>query len=148
MSGAQDTGLHLLAQDAGDLELISAALQDAVCLRRDILLEAKGRRLTFAFNRLRREAGRERERVRSGLQLGGVLGVRSRGLTRDRRAVLQLLALTFRPEIDGPGGVLGFRFAGGADLEAQVECVDAVLADLTGGWPARGVPDHGADIDG
>ena len=66
--------LRLLAQDADDLAVISAAVQDAVCKVGDIAFEPKARRLTIAFNRYRWEAGGG-ERVRSGLQLGGVLNM-------------------------------------------------------------------------
>jgi hypothetical protein len=33
-------------------------------------------------------------------------------------------------------------FAGGGDLRAQVECVDAVLADLSEPWPTPRAPAH------
>ena len=66
--------LRLIAQDAEDLKLIAAALQDAVGRIGDIRYEPAGRRLTLALNRFRWEAGVKRgERVRTALQLGGVL---------------------------------------------------------------------------
>ena len=133
--------LRLLAQDADDLAIISAALQDAVAKVGDIAYEPKGRLLTIAFNRFRWEAG-ARQRVRSALQLGGVLGVKARKLRRDRPdAVVELLALTFEPG-EAPGGVLTLSFAGGGDLRAEVECVDAVLADLSSPWPTPRAPAH------
>ena len=133
--------LRLLAQDEADLSIISAALQDAVAKVGDIMFEPKARRLTITFNRFRWEAG-ERQRVRSGLQLGGVLGVKARKVRRERPdAVLELLALTFDAG-DAPGGSLVFSFAGGGDLKAEVECVDAVLADLSQPWPTPRAPTH------
>ena len=133
--------LRLLAQDEADLSIISAALQDAVAKVGDILFEPKARLLTITFNRFRWEAG-ERQRVRSGLQLGGVLGVKARKVRRGRPdAVLELLALTFDAG-DPPGGSLVFSFAGGGDLKAEVECVDAVLADLSQPWPTPRAPTH------
>ena len=133
--------LRLLAQDADDLAVISAALQDAVAKVGDINFEAKARRLTIAFNRFRWEAG-AKQRVRSALQLGGVLKVQARKLRRDRKdAVIELLALSFEPG-EAPGGTLTFSFAGGGDLRAEVECVDAVLADLSHPWPTPRTPAH------
>jgi hypothetical protein len=80
--------------------------------------------------------------VRSALQLGGVMRVQARKLRRDRKdAVVELLALTFEPK-DAPGGVLIFTFAGGGDLRAEVECVDAVLADVSQPWPTPRKPQH------
>jgi hypothetical protein len=133
--------LKLLAEDEADLAVISAALQDAVAKVGDIGWEPKARRLTIAFNRFRWEAG-QRQRVRSALQLGGVMKVQTRKLRRERKdAVVELLALTFEAG-DPPGGTLTFSFAGGGDLRAQVECIDAVLADLSQPWPTPRAPAH------
>jgi hypothetical protein len=136
--------LKLLAQDADDLAIISAALQDAVAKVGDILWEAKARRLTIGFNRFRWETADmgAPERIRSAVQLGGVLSVKSRRVRRDRKdAVIELLALTFAPG-EAPGGVVAFEFAGGGDLRVEVECVDAVMADLSKAWPAKRAPSH------
>lgn len=135
--------LRLLARDADDLAVVSAALQDAVAKIGDIAFEPKGRRLTVAFNRFRWEGGgKSRERVRAGLQLGGVLGVQSRKLRRDaKNAVVELLALTFEPG-EAPGGAVVFTFAGGGDLRVQVECLEAVLADVSTPWPTPRAPTH------
>ena len=135
--------LQLLAEDPDDLEVISAALQDAVTKIGDVRYEAKGRCLTIAFNRFRWESdGRRGERVRTGLQLGGVLQVQARKLRREAPyAVLELLALSFSPG-EAPGGRVLFTFAGGGDLAVTVECVDAVLADLSDPWPTPRKPAH------
>ena len=134
--------LRLIAEDAEDLAVISAALQDAVTKVGDITWDAKHRRLTIAFNRFRWESGGRGERVRAGLQLGGVLAVKARRLRRDAKAaVLELLALTFEAS-EPPGGVVTFAFAGGGDLAATVECVDAALADVSQPWPTRRRPAH------
>jgi hypothetical protein len=138
---ARTAPLQLLAQDQDDLGVISAALQDAVAKVGDIQFEARARRLTIAFNRFRWEAG-SRQRVRSALQLGGVLNVQARRIRRDRRdAVLELLAIGFEPE-EAPGGLLTLSFAGGGDLRVRIECVDAVLADISAPWPTPRAPAH------
>ena len=135
--------LRLLAEDEGDLAVISAALQDAVAKIGDIVFEAKARRLTVAFNRFRWEAG-AKQRVRSALQLGGVLKLEARKLRRDRpNAVVELRAVTFEPG-EAPGGILTLAFAGGGDLRAHVECVDAILADVSQPWPTPREPAHEA----
>lgn len=135
--------LRLLAADADDLAVISAALQDAVAKIGDIAFEPRSRRLTLALNRFRWEAGGKGERVRSGLQLGGVVAVKSRRLRRGARdAVVELLALTFEPG-EAPGGAVVFAFAGGGDLRAEVECLDVILADLSAPWPTPRTPAHG-----
>lgn len=140
---ADPSPLRLLAQDQDDLAVISAALQDAIAKVGDISYEAKARRLTIAFNRFRWEAG-SRQRVRSALQIGGVLSLQARKIRRDRRdAVVELLAIGFEAG-EPPGGVLTLSFAGGGDLRADVECVDAVLADVSEPWPTPRAPAHEA----
>jgi hypothetical protein len=129
--------LRLIAQDADDLAVLSAALQDAVTKIGDISFEPAARRLTIAFNRYRWEVeGRTRQRVRSGLQFGGVMSVQGRNLRRDAPA-----AVMFEPG-EAPGGRVTLTFAGGGDLRLEVECLDAALADLSGAWPARRKPEH------
>lgn len=135
--------LKLLAEDADDLKIVSAALQDAVGKIGDIHWEPARRQLTIAFNRYRWETDRA-ERVRSAVQVGSALSVQARCLRRDRKeAVIELLAMTFEPG-EAPGGAIRFEFAGGGDLKVEVECVDVVLADLGTAWPARRTPRHEA----
>jgi hypothetical protein len=135
------TPLRLLAQEPEDLEVISAAMQDAVAKVGDIRFEPRAGRLTIAFNRYRWEAN-EKARVRSALQLGGVLKVQTRKIRRaPKDAVIEVLALTFTPG-EAPGGVVTLSCAGGGDLRAVVECVDAVLADVSEPWPTPRSPAH------
>ena len=57
MAAAAFEPLRLLAEDAEDLKVLSAALQDAVAKIGDIHYEPPARRLTLALNRYRWEAG-------------------------------------------------------------------------------------------
>ena len=144
MADNAQSSLQLLATDAEDLPLISAALQDAVGALGDISYEKGPRRLTLIFNRFRWEAGKNKggQRVRTALQLGGVLDVKARKLRRDApKAVVSLLAVAFEPG-EAPGGAVVFSFAGGGELRAEVECVDAVLSDLSRPWPTPNRPAH------
>ncbi len=136
--------LRLLAEDEEDLAILAAALQDAIVRVGDIEWEPHGRRLTVELCRFCWEADDGR-RVRAGLQLGGVLRLRERGLPRDvPEAMLDLLTLEFQPG-EAPGGALTLRFAGGGDLRAEVECVDVALADFSAAWAARRRPRHAVD---
>ena len=88
---AEATQLRLLAHDADDLAIVSAAMQDAVVKVGDIRFEPRARLLTIGFNRYRWEAGGA-QRVRSALQLGSVLKVETRRIRRTPRdAVLEVL---------------------------------------------------------
>ncbi len=80
--------LRLLVEDAEDVKVVSAALQDAVAKVGDIHYEPAARRLTIALNRFRWEAAGGRaggERVRAALQVGGVLAVKARRIRREPR---------------------------------------------------------------
>jgi DUF2948 family protein len=137
--------LRLLAEDADDLAVISAALQDAVAQVGDMEWDAKGRRFTLALNRYRWEAPAVLlgGRVRAGLQFGSVLAVKSRNLRREpREAVVELLAVRFEAGPEPPGGEIHLAFAGGGDLVLNVECVDAALADVSAPWATPSTPTH------
>jgi hypothetical protein len=134
--------LRLLAQDAEDIAIISAAMQDAVAKVGDITYEPRARLLTVVFNRYCWESGGS-ERVRSALQLGGVMKVQTRKIRRTPRdAVIEVLAVSFDAG-ESPGGIVTISCAGGGDLRAVVECVDAVLADVSEPWPTPRAPTHG-----
>lgn len=131
--------LRLLAEDAADLQIISAALQDAILRPVDIKWERSARTLTLALSRFCWECGGTR--VMAAMQFGDVLGVQSRRLPRQPDTALELLAIDFEPG-EAPGGRVLLMFAGGGDLKIDVECLDAVLADLSDPWPAKVEPAH------
>jgi len=135
--------LKLLAQDADDLAVISAALQDAVAKIGDIRWDASARTLTLACNRFRWESGAKKgERIRSALQLGDVTGVQARKLRRDAKgAVVELLSVAFEPG-EAPGGAVLLTFAGGGDLKVTVDCLDVILADVSQAWSTPRRPGH------
>jgi len=137
--------LRLLAQDADDLGVLSAALQDAVAKIGDIRWDAHGRTLTIACNRFRWETakGKRGERVRSALQFGDVTGVQGRNLRRDAKgAVVELLSIDFAPAEEAPAGVVTLTFAGGGDLRVSVDCLDVALADVSDPWATPRTPAH------
>ena len=141
-TGTAAEPLRLLAEDADDLHIISAALQDAIMRPVDIVWEPSARRVTLALSRFCWECGGTR--VMSAMQFGDVIAVKSRRLPRGPEHALELLAMDFEPQ-EAPGGRVTLMFAGGGDLRIDVECLDAVLTDLSERWPARVAPTHLAD---
>ena len=131
--------LRLLAEDADDLQIISAALQDALLRPVDIVWERQARRVTGALSRFCWECGGTR--VRAAMQFGDVQAVKSRRLPRAPEQALELLAIDFVPA-EAPGGAVLLMFAGGGDLRIDVECLDAVLTDLSERWPVDTAPAH------
>lgn len=141
--------LVLGAEDAEDLEAISAHLQDAVTRVKDLVYLPKSRRFAGMFNRFKWEtAGRSGTRVRAGLHIDGVLSAKCCRLKCDKPdAVASLLAIRFQPNGgEDPGGHIELLFAGGGTLRLEVECISAELSDLSGEWAARGRPAHELDI--
>lgn len=131
--------LRLLAEDADDLHIISAALQDAILRPVDIVWEPSWRRVTLKLSRFCWECGGTR--VMAAMQFGDVIAVKSRRLPRLPESALELLAMEFAPD-EAPGGRVILMFAGGGDLRIDVDCLDAVLTDLSERWPAQSAPTH------
>jgi len=141
-----NAGMTLAAEDAADLEVISARLQDAVAQMKDLVYLPKKRRFAAVLNRFQWEADKKKGdlRVRAGLHFDGVLSVKSSKLKRGApEAVVSLLAIRFTPKGgEDPGGTVELVFAGGGALKLEVEMIDAGLTDLGGVWAARGRPEH------
>jgi len=142
----KQTDVTLAAEDAEDLEIISARLQDAVAHLKDLAWLPKSRRFAALFNRFKWEDKRKRAdlRVRALLHFDDVLSVKSKGLKRGAPdAVVSLLAIRFTPKsADDPAGTVELVFAGGGTIRLEVECLSAGLTDVGGEWAARGRPDH------
>jgi hypothetical protein len=133
--------LRLIAEDAEDLAVISAALQDAVAKIGDIHFDRPARTLTIGLNRYRWEK-KGGERVRAGLQVSSVLSIKARNLKQGAKdAVVDLLAIVFE-QGESPGGSIVLNFAGGGDLRLEVECIDVILADVSLAWPTPARPHH------
>lgn len=134
--------LRLLAEDADDLAVLSAAAQDSVLVVGDIRFEPKARRVSLQMNRFRWEGGR-RERVRAALAFENVMSVKSLKLRQDAGdAVAALLAITFAPAAEPPGGEVSLAFAGGGVLKLEVEALEARLLDVSAPWPTKHKPSH------
>jgi hypothetical protein len=138
--------LRLMAEDAGDLDIVAAAVQDALVRVGEINFDKKARRFTVMINRFRWETAGEKgpyERVRAALSFEGVLNVKSRRVRQDTdEALASLLSIGFIPEEEPPGGVVRLLLAGGGEIAIDVECLDAVLIDTGPTWPTPRRPDH------
>jgi Protein of unknown function (DUF2948) len=138
--------LTLAAEDAEDLEVISARLQDAVTPLKELVYLPKKRRFVALLNRFVWEDKRRNTnlRVRSLLRFDDVLSVQAKNIKMGAPdAVVSLLAITFTPKGgEDPGGDVELLFAGGGAMKLEVECVDAGLTDVGGEWAARGRPEH------
>ncbi|HEX2594679.1 MAG TPA: DUF2948 family protein [Rhizomicrobium sp.] len=145
--------LKLAAEDAEDLEVLSARLQDAVAQVQDLIYLPKKKRFAALFNRFKWEdsakakSDAEHLRVRAGLHFDRVLGVKSHNIKLGAPdAVISLLAIRYTAkDAEDPSGTIELVFAGGGAIRLEVECVDAELGDVSTEWAARGRPEHGTE---
>lgn len=143
-----DTGtLKLMAEDTVDLQIISAAIQDATGKAGGLKYLARKRRFTIETNRFRWEdidpARKTQTRVRTILGIDGVLDVKARGLSKsDPELVVSLLSISFEAGDEAPAGALKLMFAGDGEIVLQVECLDVTLLDSDTQWSTIHTPDH------
>jgi len=144
---APDGPLRLRAEDADDLAVISAVVQDALISVKDFTYDRDARRFTLVANRFRWEAkpngdGRGEaayERTLCAVTLDAVEGVSYRGFRRrDDDRILSLLAI--RPG-ETPGGI-DLEFSGGATLRLTISTINVYATDLGDAWPTVWQPDH------
>jgi hypothetical protein len=138
--------VNLLAQDADDLGVISALVQDAVLTAADMRWTKPKRRFALLINRFRWEDGANHapERVRSLLVIEDVMVVKGQGVDRsDPDMVLSLLSLAFAPGEDGTG-VVTLTFAGDGAIAIGVEALEVSLKDVTRPYlaPSGHTPKH------
>ncbi|MEQ8556685.1 MAG: DUF2948 family protein [Henriciella sp.] len=145
---AETTPLRLIAEDADDLTVIAAAVQDAVTKAENLKYESRKHRFSIELNRFRWEAKTRRRkgpqtRIRSLLAFDGVLAVKTLGITKsDPDMVYSLLNVEFVPDEDPPGGVVRLLFAGDGELALTVEALDVTLLDSDYEWTTRRTPSH------
>lgn len=144
----RETPLNLGAQDADDLKVLSALVQDAVFPASEMKWDAAARRFALLLNRFRWEDGaRERhgaERVQSVLAISDVMRVASQGIDRkDKDMILSLLSISFEPGEDGTG-TLELTLAGDGAIRLEVETIEMTLRDVTRPYraPSGNIPAH------
>ena len=148
MAGLKDyKPLRLTVEDAEDLKVMSAVLQDAIAKIGDFAYLPNRRRFAFVANRFIWEGAGERRRgpfarVRAGCHFDDVISVRQLNLRPDvKEGVVDLLAVAFEAGADG-AGVITLDFAGGGAIRLEVESLNAQLADISAPWMTEARPDH------
>ncbi|MGI3168487.1 DUF2948 family protein [Pseudooceanicola sp. C21-150M6] len=146
----REAPLNLGAEDAADVQIISALMQDSVFTLSEVAWQSRRQRFSLLVNRLRWEdAGEGRhgvERVQSVLSIETVRKVSSMGFDRrDSDLVLSILSVTFEPGEAPPGGAIVLTLAGDGEIRMEVEAPQMVLRDVTRPYlaPSGKRPDHG-----
>jgi hypothetical protein len=143
---APDNPLRLRAEDADDLTVISAVVQDALISVKDFTYDRAAKRFTLVANRFRWEAngtesGSAYERTLCAVTFDAVDSAAYRGFRRrDDERILSLLAIRSG---DGPK-TIDLEFSGGATLRLGVSAIKAYATDLGEAWPTAWQPDHSA----
>jgi hypothetical protein len=133
---------RLKAQDAEDLGVLSAHMQDALIRFADLTYTQKRRRFALVGSRYAWELPSSKERRRTGLHFENVMGVKRKGFENTARdTILSLLSITWKPTAE-PSGSVELTFAGGHSLLLEVEYLDAMLSDLGPAWSTEATPDH------
>ena len=139
--------LKLRAEDADDLAVISACLQDALVPVRDLAYVPEDRTFLFVANRFRWEGGLRPapseagyQRTLCGISFSEVAAVSYSGFRRSENGrILSLLAI--RPE----SGTIHLEFSGGATIRLEVAGILCHARDLGEPWPTPWRPRHDAD---
>jgi Protein of unknown function (DUF2948) len=144
---APETPLRLRGEDAEDLAVISAVVQDALVSVKDLTYDRAERRFTLIANRFRWEGkvdasnGVPYERTLCAVTIDAVDAVSYRGFRRrDDERILSLLAI--RPG-EKPGSI-DLEFSGGATLRLAVSTINVYATDIGEAWPTVWQPDHSA----
>ena len=143
--------VRLRAENAEDLAVISALIQDAVGQNGETSWQPRKHSFALLINRFRwedKEAAeaqkRPYERVQSTLVFDSALKVGGEGLNPgDKEQIFALLALQFTPSEDG-AGTLTLILEGDGAIHLEVECIDVTLTDVSRPYVARAkhVPHH------
>ena len=145
------TALKLRAEDADDLSVISACLQDALVAVRDLAFVPEDHTFLLVANRFRWERAARSQHGESGYQrtlcgitfgeVGGVSYIGFRRSEEDR--ILSLLAI--RPVADGGRETIQLTFSGGAEIRLEAGRILCLASDLGEPWPTQWQPRHDLD---
>ena len=139
--------LKLRADDAEDLAVISALLQDAVIPVGDIDYLSDRESLVLAANRYRWELADDRdvsgERVLCGLAVANVTSVKTRAIDlKARGEFLNLLSLDYIGVEANQSAVVQLTFSGGAAIRLLVSALTCTMEDFGDTWPTVWQPNH------
>ena len=148
-------GLRLRAEDADDLAVISACVQDALVAVRDLAYDPDARTFLLVANRFRWEGCDEAaatedavfERTLCAITFDEIDSVAYRGFHRSEEdRILALLAL--QPTSGPTGLTIDLEFAGGATIRLSAAAIRCRARDFGNPWPTPWRPGHALDETG
>ncbi len=146
--------LKLRAEDAEDLTIMSAYLQDAITMMGDIVYLRDSRRFVMMMNRyvwenrcpetgkVLSENSMPCSRIRTGLHFDDVLKISSQNIIVSMKDhPLELLSIETRQSEDKTYHV-DFIFSGEGIIRLDCEMISAHMQDIGEAWPAKYHPKH------
>lgn len=135
----RETSLKLIAHDEADLLIVSAMAQDAIAQPKEMLFESTRKTFSLLLNRFRWEdvdttdpTKNPLERVQSILLIQSTLAVKYRGFdVRNLSLAFDLIGISSEENL------ITLAFAGGAEIMANVECIDIILTDVSKPYKAK-----------
>ncbi|HEX3863226.1 MAG TPA: DUF2948 family protein [Stellaceae bacterium] len=144
--------LRLRAEDAEDLAVISACLQDALVAVRDLAYDRDERSFVLVANRFRWEGdgaeateGAAFERILCGLAFDDIDAVSYRGFYRSEEdRILSLLAIRWTDGVTASsgGGMIDLEFSEDATIRLSAPAIRCRARDLGEAWPTPWRPSH------
>lgn len=145
----EELPLRLKVQDAEDLAIVSALLQDAVLPMKETSWQPDVNRFGMLVNRFRWEdkahaekGKRPYERVQSMLVIDCVQNVSSMGVDHtDKEQIISILSVAYQDD------KITFTLAGDGALSLGVECLAITIKDVTKPYAAisKSAPRHNLD---
>jgi len=135
--------LRLKAENAEDMAIISACLQDAILAVDDMAHVPARRGFAALVSRYRWEQDGQQsspQRVLAGLRIEGVTSVREKNIRDSGAKFLELLAIRLDQTIDA--SVFTLVFAADGAIRVAAEFVEVYLEDVDDPWAARQRPGH------
>ena len=145
--------LKLIALDKNDLDVISAHIQDSIVQIGDIDWIPDENRFLIALNRFLweneeqpKQQNKCHERRFSVLHFNRVQAVKSLGIKQsEKEGFLSLLSVEFE-EPKPENCLVVFKFAAGATIQLQVECIEAQFTDIGDSWATECKPKHQIEV--
>jgi len=142
-----DGPLRLRAEDAEDLAVISACLQDSLVSVRDLAYDREARTFVLVANRFRWEAAkgdsqaRHFERTLCAIAFAEVENVVYRGFQRSEEDRILCLLAVRHADTEG-GATIDLDFSGRATIRLTAAAIHCRARDLGEPWPTAFHPDH------
>lgn len=144
--------LKLYATEVDDMDILSAAVERLITSPGEMSFLKGSRAFLLVGSRFKWEdtitepdTAANWHRIRSGIYIGDVLNVRTRGISQETPTeALELLNLSTQRGTDAAAEIC-LNFAGGGTICLDTECINVTLTDTGEAWHTEHKPVHADD---